>query len=136
MSLAGTVRDRASIFRLRARQERIKTVDRIVEEIVVGIAHPDMELTLELGPKDWPVLLENPAQVVALPVLGDLTIDLSGSRIPEWYWAAIGASRPVGCIPRSPLGAGHRPRVALAEHVLEPALMPHRVANLTRNVTG
>src|SRR5258707_13594963 len=46
----------------------------IVEEVVVSIAHPDVDLTIQLGAHGGPFLFEDDAQVVLLPILNDRLI--------------------------------------------------------------
>ena len=66
----------------------------------------------------------------------DLVVDRAGDRIPEGNRAAIGPSRSVGGIPRTPLASRERPGAAAAQYVFELALVPHRVAHLARHVAS
>ena len=129
-----TVGDRAFVGRLGEREEVVEPVDGVVEEVVVGLADPDVELALELGAEFGPVRFQNAAKVVCLPVLGGLVVDRAGDGIPERNGPAVGTSGPVGGVPGAPLAAREGPRVAPAEHIFDLALVPHGVANLARDV--
>ncbi len=65
MAMTGAVGDRSLVSRLGPRQEFVELVDGVVEEEVVGVTDPDVDLALKLGTKNRPVLLEHPAQVIA-----------------------------------------------------------------------
>ena len=92
--LPAAIGDRAFKRRLGEREEVVEPVDSVVQEIVVGLAHPDVQLAPELGAELGPVGFEHPAQVVRLPVLGCLVVDRSGPG------SHSGTGRPSG--PRAP----------------------------------
>src|SRR5271165_3881934 len=134
MALTGAVGDRTLISRLGPRQEFVELVDGVVEEEVVGVTDPDLDLAFQLGTKNRPVLLEHPAQVIRLPVCGRRAVDHSRPGIPERDGTAVVAARTISGVPGAPLAPRHRPRIAAAQYVLERALVPHRVADLARHV--
>src|SRR5271157_398110 len=132
VAMTGAVGDRTLVSRLGPRQEFVELVDGVVEEEVVGVTDPDVDLALQLGTKNRPVLLEHPAQVIRLPVCGCRAVDHSRPGVPERDGTAVVAARTIGGVPGAPLAPRHRPGIATAQYVFERALVPHRVADLAR----
>src|SRR5271157_30224 len=132
MAMTGAVGDRSLVSRLGPRQEFVELVDGVVEEEIVSLADPDVDLALKLGTKNRPVLLEHPAQVIRLPVCGCRAVDRSRPGIPERDGTAVVVARTIGGVPGAPLAPRHRPRIAAAQYVFKRALVPHRVADLAR----
>src|SRR6185295_4346088 len=93
----------------------------VVQKVLVRLAYPDRELAAQLRTKSIPVLLEYHSQIVLLPMLDQLAIDLACLRVPKRRGFAISGARTICRVPRAPLLARHR--VAVAES--------HRVFHLT-----
>src|SRR5262245_22163514 len=93
-----------------------------------------MQLASELRAEPGPVLLEHAAEVIGLPVFGRATVDYAGRGVPEGDRPAVSAARAIRRVPGAPLLPRHRPRISQAQDVLQPALVPHRVADLARDL--
>ena len=127
VSLAAAEVDRAFKGWLGEREEVVEAVDGVVQEIVVGLADPDVQLAPELRAQLGPVGFQYAAEVIRLPVLGGLVVDHAGLGVPERDRAAVRTAGPVGRVPGTPLAAGERPGIAVPENVFDLALVPHRV---------
>src|SRR5438105_1623273 len=136
MPLARPINNLACIGRGSFVQKRIQHMDGIIQKVIVRFSDPDLEFAFELGAERLPMLLQQEAQIILLPLFGDLMIDDARLRIPQRDWAAISTAWPVDRIPRPPLATRHRPTITAAEGVLKLALVAHRVAHVAVNVTG
>src|SRR4051794_6882244 len=87
VTLARAEADHASERGIGAGEERIEAVDGVIEEIIVGLAHVDVDLPGELRAERRPVLLHHEAKVISLPVIDHRSVDLPRYRVPERDWA-------------------------------------------------
>src|SRR5512146_194677 len=78
-----------------ALEERPHPIHAQVEEVVVHVAHGDVQLADELGPDRRPVPLEIVAQIVAVLAhrLRDRVIDVPRALVPERLGVAVRADR-------------------------------------------
>src|SRR4051812_22579450 len=63
-------------------------------------------------------------------MLDDRRVDQPGRLLPGYRGTLVRPSRDVDCVPGPPLASREGPRVALAQHVLQLALVPHRVPDV------
>src|SRR5437667_3597800 len=137
VSAAGAVHDARVSRRIGFLEKVVEHVDGIVQVIAVRVADRYMDFPAKLRAERFPVLLEDEAKIIFLPVFDDGPVDHAGLRIPEGYRPAALASWAlwaIGRVPRTPLLARHRPAIAGAHDVFHLAFMPNREFDATVHI--
>src|SRR5437016_174729 len=137
MSAAGAVYDARVSGWIGFLEKVVEHVDGIIQVIAVRVADRYMDFPAKLRAERFPVLLEDEAKIIFLPVFDDGPVDHAGLRIPEGYRPAALASWAlcaIGRVPRTPLLARHRPAIAGAHDVFHLAFMPNREFDATVHI--
>src|SRR5262245_55301501 len=128
--------DFALVGRLRLRQKIVKQMDGVVEEIIIGLADPDVELAAQFRGQRTPVLLQNEPQIVFLPMLQNRAVDFPGLAVPQGLGIAVVAAGTECGIPGAPIAATQFPAVASAEDALELDLVAYCDARVAVDLAG
>src|SRR2546425_3520076 len=115
-------------------EEVVEHMNGVVQVVVICFADGNVDLSAKLRSESLPVLLENHAKVVFLPVIDDRLIDNAGLWIPQRNGPAAGTARTVRRVPGAPLLTGHRPTVAGAHDVFHLTFVPDSELHLAIDI--